>query len=317
MFWQRLLSGNLQVISARQPFASKAPPRLESNTITMGASCCKCMLARRLPRVPCRRASRLTCILQISAHLPLERLAAAFLAALLYLGTTASDPAPYIEAASRAMGTHPEMADAHRVQATLRWQTCGQAAWRVLAWMSQVGASVASISPWCLIRYGICRVDRVSWPFYASPQPQTVSSRSVSVYGFVTASSCFAWRPFTSRLTGESWCFGAQRGLLQGNAWKLASHHASQLLKLAPVAPPWSRSDHALDCDLVAVQAWLATTPDLGRRDCCCWHSCYAHQPILDHVRCELCADAVVQLCFGAATVTVLSPLQGFRLHGS
>jgi hypothetical protein len=78
---------------------------------------------------------------QMSAHLPLERLAATFLAALLHLGTTAPDPAPFLEAASKALGTHPEMAEEQRAQAALRWQMCGLAAARVLSWMSQVGAA--------------------------------------------------------------------------------------------------------------------------------------------------------------------------------
>lgn len=98
--------------------------------------------------------------MQISAHIPLERLAAACLAGLLHLGQTSPTPAPYLAAAAEALGSAPGMADGERAAAARRWEMCGVAAERVLAWMSQVG----------------CLGDEVGVDFCCTPELQVASS---------------------------------------------------------------------------------------------------------------------------------------------
>ena len=87
--------------------------------------------------------SFLPCV-QVSVHLPLERLAASFLAALLHLFQSGScDPAGPIQAVlSRTLGNTPPLEARQmdgRAALSLDWEFCGLAAQRVIAWMSQVG----------------------------------------------------------------------------------------------------------------------------------------------------------------------------------
>ena len=89
---------------------------------------------------------------QISPHIPLERFAAACLAGLLHLGQTSATPGPYLAAAATALGAAPGQAKAGRAWAARRWEMCGVAAERVLAWMSQVRVHAqegASGRGWC------------------------------------------------------------------------------------------------------------------------------------------------------------------------
>lgn len=77
--------------------------------------------------------------LQISAHIPLERMATAFLAGLLHLAHTSSEPQPYLEAAAAALGGQAaEGAEA----AARRWEMCGLSTERITGWMSQVGGGL-------------------------------------------------------------------------------------------------------------------------------------------------------------------------------
>lgn len=78
---------------------------------------------------------------QISAHIPLERLASTFLAGLLHLAHTSGNGEPYVAALQAALSGSSEMQAAET--AARQWQMCGLAAERITAWMSQVGQGVA------------------------------------------------------------------------------------------------------------------------------------------------------------------------------
>lgn len=76
----------------------------------------------------------------MSAHIPLERLAAAFLAGLLHLAHTSPQPVPFRRAAQGLLGSTIDgqgvsVQTARRRKA--QWSQCGLAAQRVSAWMSQ------------------------------------------------------------------------------------------------------------------------------------------------------------------------------------
>jgi hypothetical protein len=77
----------------------------------------------------------------MTAHIPLERLSAAFLAGLLHLAHVSSAPEPFLAAAEDALGTSPALGEEARQVAAARWEMCGLAAQRVSAWMSQVSAA--------------------------------------------------------------------------------------------------------------------------------------------------------------------------------
>jgi hypothetical protein len=74
----------------------------------------------------------------MSAHIPLERLAAAFLGGLLHLASVCPQPEAYHAAIRRTLGADERRPAQERQAAVRRWEMCGMAAQRVLSWMSQV-----------------------------------------------------------------------------------------------------------------------------------------------------------------------------------
>lgn len=126
------------------------------------AGCAGADPAGRGRRLPC--CTR--CAPQMTAHVPLERCAASFLAALLHLAHASPSPQPYLRAAATMLGHGGEAAAAVAGTVVPGWEMCGLAAERVTAWMSQAGLAGRGAAPAAGRREGSSKRAglRASWP---------------------------------------------------------------------------------------------------------------------------------------------------------
>lgn len=159
---QHPLSGNL-VGTPRQTYppicasqVAEEPhtfwPSVLQGHSTVGLGCCRCRCRRCAWSWPGTAYTwwllladgwhvLVLCSCQISAHIPLERLASTFLSGLLHLAHTSGNGEPYVAALQAALSGGGEVQAAET--AARQWQMCGLAAERITAWMSQVGQGVA------------------------------------------------------------------------------------------------------------------------------------------------------------------------------